>query len=1115
MSWLKCFLIVSTWFTAVLVPARADELDRAFTAPPAAARPWVYWFFMDGNLTREGMTADLEAMRAAGIGGAIILEVNVGIPRGPVEFMSPQWRALLKHAIQEADRLGLEIALGAGPGWCGTGGPWVQPEDSMQHLVASETQVTGPVHFDAALPQPPPRTPFFGENTLTPELRKAWKEFYRDETALAFPTPKGEYRIPDADEKALYFRPPYSSQPGVKPFLSPDRTALPSDQCIAPDRIVELKLSGGRLVWDVPPGRWTIMRFGRTITGQTTRPAPVPGLGWESDKFSQAAVDRHFQAFVGKLLETVGNPTGAGRGLSTVHFDSWEMSSQNWSQGFREEFRRRRGYDPLRFLPAMRGRVVQSVEVSERFLWDLRRTAQELVLENHAMRLKELARRHGLSLSIEPYDLNPAGDLALGGVADVPMCEFWSKGFGFSSEFSCFEAVSIAHTMGRTVVGAEAFTSHADAWRQHPGSMKQQADWALATGVNRFVFHRYQHQPWLDRFPGMTFGPYGVHWDRTQTWWPMAPAFHAYLARCQSLLRRGRPVADVLYLDPEDAPMVFRQPPSATLGGLPDRRGHNFDGCWPGALVQRATVRDGRITFPDGMSYRLLVLPRREMMTPALLAKIKQLVDSGATVVGSPPTRSPSLEQYPQCDAEVRRLAAEIWRDQRVIEIPAAMQPPAAPALSQARWIWHPEGNPLANAPAGKRYFRREVEIPGPVASATCTMTADNRFELFINDRRAGSGDNCRQQYAFDCSALVKPGRNTITVTAENGDNGNHPNPAGLVGAFAIRLQDGQELSLVTDRSWTSQAAPQHDSRPALELGAWNIAPWSLTGTASLDSSPYPDYGLTAGILRKLGIPPDFESDADLRYIHRQEPEADIYFVGNRTSAPVTSDCRFRVTRGAPELWDPLTGRQRALPEFRRAGAQTIVPLGFEPDQSYFVVFRKEGQKAAPGVNFPSFQAGVELPGPWEVAFDPKRGAPERATFAKLDDWSKRPEEGIRFYSGMATYRTTFSWENRNPRRRTELDLGKVAVMAGVAVNGRDCGVVWTSPWRVDITDAVKPGVNSLQIRVANLWSNRLIGDSAQEAQKRVAWTTWNPYTKDSPLLESGLLGPVRLMTER
>ncbi len=348
----------------------------------------------------------------------------------------------------------------------------------MQHLVASETTASGPMRFDAVLPRPRPRIPFFGEGTLTPELAKQWREFYRNVALVAFPAPRGNYRIADVDEKALYYRAPFSSQPGVKPFLPEpaDDPRVPAGQLINSKAIIDL--SGrlgpdGRLVWDVPKGNWTIMRFGRTTTGQTTRPAPAPGLGFESDKFDKAALDAHFAAFIETLLRTVGEPKNRDRGLTALHFDSWEMSSQNWSENFRQEFNRRRGYDLLRYLPVMTGRVVDTVELSERFLWDLRETAQELVVENHVLRLKELGRRHGLKLSIEPYDLNPCADLKLGSAADVPMCEFWSKGYGFPTEFSCFEAVSIAHTLGRRVVGAEAFTAlEGEQWHQYPGSMK-------------------------------------------------------------------------------------------------------------------------------------------------------------------------------------------------------------------------------------------------------------------------------------------------------------------------------------------------------------------------------------------------------------------------------------------------------------------------------------------------------------------------------------------------------------------------------------------------------------------------------------------------------------------
>ena len=262
------------------------DLEKGFRNPPESARPWVYWFVMDGNLTREGITADFEALKRAGIGGVIMMEVDVGIPRGPVKFMSAEWRALFKHAVGEAERLGLQITLNAGPGWTGSGGPWVKPEQSMQHLVASAVEVAGPKHFDEVLPRPQRRPAFFGDGALPPELEKAKNEFYRDVLVLAFPTPTGNERIGDIDEKALYVRAPYSSQPGVKPRLPSPASypALPAEAVVAADRVVDLtsKLdAAGRLAWDVPEGKWTIMRFGRTSNGRrhAARAAAGPGAG--------------------------------------------------------------------------------------------------------------------------------------------------------------------------------------------------------------------------------------------------------------------------------------------------------------------------------------------------------------------------------------------------------------------------------------------------------------------------------------------------------------------------------------------------------------------------------------------------------------------------------------------------------------------------------------------------------------------------------------------------------------------------------------------------------------------------------------------------------------------
>jgi len=1165
---------------------RADgwdpDLEEGFRRPPESARPWVYWFVMDGNLTREGITADFEALKQAGIGGVIMMEVDVGIPRGPVKFMSPEWRALFKHAVAEAKRLSLQITLNAGPGWTGSGGPWVKPDQSMQHLVASAVEVAGPKHFDEALPRPQRRPAFFGDGQLPPELETAKNNFYRDEVVLAFPTPAGNQRISDIDEKALYVRAPYSSQPGVKPFLPSVASypALPLDAVVASDRVVNLtpKLdASGRLTWAVPEGKWTIMRFGRTSTGATTRPAPFPGLGLESDKFDQAALDAHSDAFVGALLREVGAPNNGGEsGWTMLHIDSWEMGAQNWTAAFGEEFRRRRGYDPLRYLPAITGRVVDSLEVSERFLWDLRQTAQELVIQNHAEHLKTLGRRHGFCLSIEPYDMMPCADMSVGAVADVPMCEFWLR--GFDTTYSVIEAASIAHTCGRPIVAAESFTSDdTERWQAYPAAMKTLGDWAFSSGVNRIVFHRYQHQPSLGRRPGMTMGPYGVHWERTQTWWDMVRPYHEYLARCQFMLRQGLPVADICYLVPEGSPQVFRPPTSALHGNPPDRLGYNFDGCAPETLLARMAVKKRRLVLPNGMNYRVLVLSDSPTMTPTLLRKVRDLVKAGATVIGPPPLKSPSLSGYPQCDGQVRALADELWSG-GVMEdwSDAGKANGSAPSLhhsntplplghviwsgswktpqpasdledplAQAKWIWHKEGDPTVAAPVGRRCFRRVFTVPedSEVESARAVLTADNSFRLWVNGRRAGSGDNFHAAGVFDIKRFLRAGVNVLAVAAENG--GASANPAGLLGTIQIRFHDGHAETVPTDETWQTSQDPQgkwktaptaaDDWKAAMELGPAGMAPWGALRPLASAPDQYCEYSVVSSVLGKLGVSPDFEANGSIRCTHRRTAGADIYFVANRKDRPIEASCTFRVSGKVPELWDPLNGAARELPEHTSREGRTTVPMRFEPAQSFFVVFRRPARSGSgssrsaslplpkgegrgegkPGYrNFPRSTNLAELAGPWSVSFDPKWGGPEGVTFQTLEDWTKRDEPGIRYYSGTAVYRKTFAAPKTARGQRLLLDLGVVKNLARVRLNGHDLGVVWCAPWRADITEAVKAGDNQLEIAVANLWPNRLIGDQSVPPDKRLTSTTWNPFKPDSPLLESGLLGPVRILME-
>ncbi len=851
----------------------------------------------------------------------------------------------------------------------------------------------GPLAYKAKLPVPETRRPFFGEEGMTEALKQLRESYYEDAFVLAFPSPAAGRRIEDSDEKALYYRAPYTSQPGVKQYLPapaqyPD---TPDGSAIKKDAVVDLTSRlrpDGTIEWDVPAGEWTIMRFGVRNNGAITRPAPFPGLGLESDKFSAADFDSHFNAYIGKLIGKTGpRATGSGGGWTMLHMDSWEMGAQNWTKGFREEFRRRRGYDPLPFFPAYTGLIVGSLETSERFLWDVRITAQELVIEHHAERIKTLGRKYGFGLSIEPYDMNPCADLDLGLVADVPMCEFWSKDYGFNSAFSCVEAASIAHVNGKSVVAAEAFTADApEAFRQYPGSMKNQGDWAFSTGVNRFVYHTFAHKPLGDQYrPGMTMGPYGVHWDRGQTWWPMASSYHRYVSRCSYLLQQGRTVADVLYLAPEGAPHVFRPPVSALAENdtIPDRRGFNFGRVFAAHADREGRWRDHRIVFPGGASYRLLVLPAVETMTPELLEKVGTLVRDGATVAGMPPLKSPSLVGYPACDTKVRTRAEALW---------GGMTPP--------------------KTAAERRYGKGSIYWGGE-------LSAHDPAELYPN-------------YAA-----------------------------------------------------TTRAAAPSGGRRRLSKR-------------------------TAGPLH-----------------HRTNGWGGCIFCRQPGESDVAGGLHLPRREGAPELWDPLTGETRRLPEFiREQGGRIRIPMRFEPYQSFFVVFahdtRSAPKNAAGTRNFPDMAADAAVEGPWTVSFDPKWGGPETAAFAKLEDWTKRPEDGIRHYSGIAVYRTSFDLPyapGGGGNGDLYLDLGEVWNMARIRLNGEDMGVVWTAPWRVNISKAVKKQGNRLEIEVTNLWPNRLIGDERlpddgirdgrwpewlmekkPRTSGRFTFVTHRHYTKDSPL---------------
>lgn len=1143
------------WMAGVLglfcLAAHATDLEAGFRNPPPDARPWVYWFWLNGNLTHHGVTADLEAMKRAGIGGALIMEVDQGAPLGPVGFMSPQWRDLFRHVHLEARRLGLEINMNNDAGWNGSGGPWIKPEQSMQKVVWSETNLVGPVRFAGTLAQP-----------------ETVAGFYRDIAVLAFPK-GGDYRIANLRPKAMF-------EVGWGGGIN--REALPPEMVIDRARIVTLALApaagtAGHVTWDVPAGEWTILRFGHTSTGVENAPAPKSGRGLECDKLSPAGIEANFAGMMAKLATDNGLTPGRARpGLVATHIDSWENGAQNWTAAMREEFQRRRGYDLLPFLPAMTGRVVGSLEIAERFLWDLRQTVSELVIENYAGRMRELAHAHGMRFTVEAYG-GPCDALPYAGQSDEPMGEFWTPSGAIET---CRAMASAGHVYGLPIVGAEAFTSaDQEKWREHPALLKTHGDRAFCEGINRFVFHRYAFQPWVEeRRPGMMMGPWGQHYERTQTWWEWSAAWHAYLARCQFLLRQGLFVADICYLQPEA--------PAHGPGDHP-RAGYNWDECTAHAVLTRMSVKDGRIVLPDGMSYRLLVLPGSETMTPALLRKLKQLVEAGATLLGPKPSFSPSLRDYPQCDEEVKRLGDELW-GRFGVTVPTRgeagqAQPATQPGPAQPR-----QGR-IVTGITPEKFLEADGVAPdfasGQPLRFIHRRTADTDMYFVANPQPFEFTTTCSFRVTGKVPELWWPdtGRLERAVVWESKAGLTHVSlpfePAGSVFVVFRKPAGGEDPVVLVQRDGQSVLAAQPE--PPVKVLVRHARYGVLDDPArtrdvtdrvqrKVDGGEYsfPVLMMSEGddpavqVVKTLEV--DYEIGGRRFHVKAQDPMT-IHLT--RAAVNVTIEkARYGVLDDPQRTRDVREKLQRLLdsgvsrfgvalmaqgddPAFlvvktlefeylengqrhRRTGQDPdtldLSPAAAPPPAAAAVRRDPRGRPAletrepgeyelitASGKTRRIRAAGataVELGGPWTVHFAPKGGAPAEVTFDHLVSWSEHPNPGVKYFSGEATYTKTFTVSPNllAPGQRLWLDLGRVQVMARVRLNGQELGTLWKPPFRLDITDVARRGDNALEVAVVNLWPNRLIGDEQlpEDSERNPdgtlkRWPDWLEQGKPSP----------------
>ncbi|MDP9038714.1 MAG: hypothetical protein M3O02_05485 [Acidobacteriota bacterium] len=507
--------------TVGAMPDPVADLAKAFTAPPDSTRPYVLWMWMGSNISKEGITRDLEAMKEAGIGGATIFSLaDTLTPWAGVILKSPTpqivtytepWWAMLRHAASECRRLGLELILHNCAGYESSGGPWITPELAMQEVVWSEHKVEG-------------------GKSLTTTLSKPQID----------PHPHAEYPI-------VYI--PSQGKDGI-PLVEARQTsyrdiavlALPSDGTPRPDQGIDLTSrmnAAGELTWDAPAGHWTIYRFGKTITAAMIQPAQWDAMGMECDKMSVEAVTFHCRHVLEDIKRHVGDLIG-NPGLSTFYFDSYEAGDPSWTPKMREEFRNRRGYDLLPYLPILAGRTLTGAAETAKFKKDFKRTIMDLYRDCYWATPRALAHEYGLEFVAEPYE-GPWDTTEVVKYLDHANMEFWTHNAVYSP-VSNRQVNDTAHALGQRIVGAEAFTTSPElaAWQAHPAWLKSIGDAAFCDGVNRMNIHHFVQQPWgPEHRPGNAMGQWGIHLGRYQTWWQPGKAWFTYLWRCQTLLQTG------------------------------------------------------------------------------------------------------------------------------------------------------------------------------------------------------------------------------------------------------------------------------------------------------------------------------------------------------------------------------------------------------------------------------------------------------------------------------------------------------------------------------------------------------------------------------------------------
>ena len=1125
------------------------DLEAGFKNPPNYAKARTWWHWISGNVSKSGITKDLEAMKAVGIQEAQLFNVHLGSPQGVVKYLSKEWLDLFEFSAEEAQRLGLELAFHNSAGWSSSGGPWVTEEYAMQTVVFSEITIEGGKAISKKISRP--ETKF---------------DYYKDIAVLAFPKPKQTIKIDGLDYKILSER--------IRNHLLPDKKSITKEAVIQKDAIIDItsKLSKeGVLNWEVPVGDWVILRLGHTPIGTTNRPAPPEAKGLEVDKMSKTALDAYWEAGVQPIIDRLGDLVGTT--VNNCLIDSYEVETTNWTTGFDTQFESLRGYDLTAYLPTLAGYYVESGEVTERFLWDFRRTIGDLISENYYAHFRDLCHKNKLQFSVEPY-WGPFDNMQVGDKGDIVMCEFWSGGYPFfdSPKF----VSSIAHLNGSTIVGAESFTG-IGGWDKPPANLKSIGDRAWSEGITRLIFHTYVHQPW-DIAPGLALSYHGFDFNRLNTWWKQSHEYMDYLARSQYLLQQGKNVADVLVFTGESSPNTgFIKPEIKTMGFDYDLIGAN--------KLKELNAKNGNIYSAAGNIYSLLVLPESDFIKPETLEKIKELVNGGAKIIGKKPIQSPSLTDYPNCDEEVAIYTDELWAKGLVKGI----------SLKDALSNLIPDFKIETSDNSDLSFIHRK--------------TADADIYFIANARKEAREITARFRVSGKQPELWNSEKGTIKdlVVFKQNEDGTTTIPLSLASEESVFVVFKKPVNLnhlleVSTELETAQAEPLSN----LEIVKAEYGTFLQDGL--IDITDKVNNAIQNGVLDfkmtrafcdcdpAMGYKKEFRMEYmigdTIKQLYAEEREhihidAGIQnlkvlkavfgkFKGETTGIPqhyktfdVTQEIQKQVSYGnynipvANKLIDSKTteGDEASLKIIYKTDGEEhamyipkeqILKLSKDTSKPKFE-FKNDALNWTtpyPGkINYTvasgeiktaevkSVPKPMDLSTDWEVTFPLNSDTSKSKTFSDLISWTDAKDEAIQHFSGTASYKKEFmlSDELLQSNKKIVIDLGSVFVIAEVIVNGKNAGVLWKAPFRVNIDEFVQKGKNALEVKVTNLWTNRLIGDEklpldyprngkrakplpswllseTERPSRRTTFASWNHYNKNDDLLTSGLLGPVKLI---